>query len=312
MKKFIIQVSAVFLSLVAVFVLITVVADRGLKKTKYENFGEWNDIFGQKIHPDVLIHGSSRAWVQYNTAMIDSALSVDSYNMGMDGTPFDGQYLRFKACLANGIVPKMVIQNVDWETIERNVPPYQAYQLLPYLSDPEFGKDVIRMGMLSPYDVYVPFVKYSRYLKAIGIGWLESLGIKHFDSGKYKGYKGADSRWDGSNFEQRKREEMKAFEPDREVEKIFFGFLDTCREKHIEVVLVYSPPYYKLNDYMDTDRITGYYKEIAEKYNIRFLDFSKDSVSLDVNNYYNVTHMNRTGSGKFTRALVERLKEGRE
>lgn len=308
MKKFIIQLSAVFLFLVTAFILITVITDRGLRKTRYENFGEWNDIFGQKIHPDILIHGSSRAWVQYNTAIIDSVLSVDSYNMGMDGTPFDGQFLRFKACLTCGIIPKMIIQNVDWETIKRSTPPYQAYQLLPYLHHLEFGKDIIEMDMLSPYDVYVPFVKYSGHLKAIGVGWIEAFGIKHLDSGKHKGYKGTDSRWDGSNFEQLKRKKMRTFEPDKEVEKMFFEFLITCKKLNIEVVLVYSPPYYKLNDYMDTDKITSYYHTIAEKYHIRFLDFSKDAVSLDINNYYNATHLNRTGSAKFTQALVESLK----
>lgn len=290
------------------FSIITILVDNGLRKTEYDNYKEWNDIFGQKINPDILIQGTSRAHVQYNTYIIDSALHVNSYNMGINGSPFDIQYLRFKACMTNKIIPKIIIQNVDWETIDRNDPPYQPEQFLPYLTDNEFKKQVALEKILPKYKTAIPFLKYSGELKVVQLGLMEALGLHHISSEKHKGYIQSPKKWNGDNFEERKNRGYAPFTINKSVEVLFNDFLLECHNRNIKVILVYSPPYYELNKLFPRQQVINYYKRIAEQYKIHFIDLSKDSISYNKANYANSTHFNQTGAEKFSRKLTEKLK----
>jgi hypothetical protein len=277
--------------------------DHGLRKTEYENFKEWNDIFSQRIKPDLLIQGSSRAKVQYSTVVMDSLLKTDSYNMGMNGSPFDVQYTRFKACIMNGIIPKVIIQNVDYETITRNSPPYQPYFFLPYINNREFKKQVANQNLLPAYKRSVFFLKYAGELKAILTGLIEFCHLHHFRSVKHKGYEGNNMKWNGANFERRKRQPIMAFTVDKDVDVLFNDFLKECKQYNIKVIMAYSPPYYELNDYLETEKIFDYYHAIAKKYDIPFLNYSCDSISFDKTNYYNATHMNQRGAELFSKKV---------
>lgn len=309
MKKFIINILLFSIAIFSIFSLLSFLVDRGLRKSEYGNLKEWNEIFDKKISSDILVQGSSRAWVQFNTFILDSILNGNSYNMGMDGSPFDVQYLRYKACVNNNIQPKLILQNVDWDTMSKNATVYQKYQFLPYINDPDFEEQVLKEGLLSKSDIYIPFLKYSGQTKAIQIGLSEFFGVKHFVSAKHKGYAGADVSWDGSNFEKRKKQGKIRWSINPQVEQLFKEFLSDCKKRNIKVVLVFSPAYHELSEMIvgRTD-LLSYYEAMARDYNAGFVDFSTDSLSLDKNNFYNATHLNKRGSELFTLKLTNQLK----
>src|ERR1700761_3042758 len=77
MKKFIFQ----FLIFLAPFFLIAPFADiflsRELKKSHVyadSEYPTWNDILYGKVNAEIIINGSSRAWVQINPTMIEDSL----------------------------------------------------------------------------------------------------------------------------------------------------------------------------------------------------------------------------------------------
>ena len=227
----------------------------------------------------------------------------------MDGTPFDVQYVKYKAYVENNKYPKMILQNVDWDTMDKNVPVFQKYQLLPYLNDPYFENQLLKNNIITNSDVYLPFLKYAGEPQAIKVGFSEYLGIQHFISQKHHGFLGAPENWDGANFEIRQKSGKMIWSKNKDVEKLFIDFLNDCQKKNIKVVLVFAPFYYKLAYLIeDFKGLKTYYRDIAKKNNVVLLDFSLDSMNHNENYFHNVSHLNKRGADVFTLKLVTKLK----
>jgi len=310
MKKFLIYILGLSIVIILLFSLITFITDKGLEKSEYGNLKEWSDIFDKKIHSNIVIQGSSRAWVQFNTYILDSVLNADAYNMGMDGTPFDLQYVKYKSYVENNKYPELILQNVDWDTMDKNIPVFQKYQLLPFLNNHYFGEQLLNNNIIPYKDVYLPFLKYTGEPKAIQVGIAEYFGIKHYASPKHKGFMSVEENWNESNFKKRKNGGKVHWVKDPEVEKLFIEFLQDCQSKNIKVVLVFAPYYHELdNIIIDMTGLKTYYRNIAKEFKVDFLDFSTDSISNDKKYFYNASHLNKKGDEIFTLELARMLKE---
>jgi hypothetical protein len=229
--------------------------------------------------------------------------------MGMDGTPFDVQYVKYLSYVENNNYPKVILQNVDWDTMDKNTPVFQKYQLVPYLSNHSFKDHLLSYKILTRSDVYFPFLKYTGEPKAIQIGFSEFFGIQHFLSPKHKGFLAVNKKWDGDNFERRKKNGKSHWHRNIEVERLFVDFLLDCKKKNIRVILVFAPCYYENAETMvDFNGLKTYYGDIARKYNLAFLDYSLDSISYNKNNFYNASHLNKKGAEAFTLKLANQLK----
>lgn len=310
MKKFLGNILIFLILIFSIFGTITVLTESGLRKSEYGNLKEWNDIFDKKVNADIIIQGSSRAWVQFNTYIIDSVLNVKSYNMGIDGSPFDIQYLRYKAYIQNNKAPKIILQNVDWDLMDKNQSVFQKYQFLPFTTNNEFRTELLNQNLLPKTDMYLPLFKYSGQLKAIQIGLSESLGLKHYTTEKHHGFAGSANSWDGTNLGKTRKEGKIKWVKNTQLEKQFMEFLKDCNRRNIKVVLLHAPIYYELATLFENqNNIIKYYKNIAEKHHLVFLDYSTDSISYSKNNFYNASHLNKRGEELFTSKLVIDLKK---
>ena len=309
MKKFLSYIFCFTFVIIFLFSLITCITDKGLKKSEYGNLKEWNDIFNKNIHANIVIQGSSRAWVQFNTYILDSVLNADAYNMGMDGTPFDVQFVKYKSYIENNKYPEVILQNVDWDTMDKNIPVFQKYQFLPFLNNHNFDEQLLKNKIIPYKDVYLPFLKYAGESKAIQVGISEYFDIRHYASPKHKGFLGVDENWNESNFERKKNGGKVHWKKNPEVEKLFVDFLQDCKSKKIKVILVFAPYYHELNGIiLDLNGLKDYYKNIAKKYNVELLDYSVDSISFNKKYFHNVSHLNKKGAEKFTLKLANKLK----
>ena len=309
MKKFLIQIFGFSVVMLLLFSTITYITDSGMHKSEFGNLNEWNEIFEKKITADIIIQGSSRAWVQFDTYIVDSVLNTNSYNMGIDGSPFDVQYVRYKSYIENNKYPKVILQNVDWDLMDKNTPVFQKYQFLPFLGNHYFEEQLLKNNIIPFSDCYLPFLKYSGQPKALEVGFSEFLGIQHYKSEKHKGYAGSDENWNGNNFENRKKGGKFRWVKNPELEKMFIDFLLDCKSKNIKIVLVFAPVYYELTELMiNFKELSLYYNEFAQKYNLVFLDYSLISLSYNKENFINATHLNKRGSERFTLQLTNDLK----
>ena len=117
MKSFL-KKSAIHFAILAILLfLLQWICDTGLRKSEYENYREWNDAMLGKINAELLIQGSSRAWVHFSPKHLDSAFQINSYNLGIDGYDFLMQDSRLKIYLANNKRPEYIIQVMDITTL---------------------------------------------------------------------------------------------------------------------------------------------------------------------------------------------------
>ena len=74
MKRFVLRLLLFCLLPLPLLYALGKVVDSGLKRSRSLLFSEWNDIYDGKINADMLILGSSKAWVQFSPLILDTAL----------------------------------------------------------------------------------------------------------------------------------------------------------------------------------------------------------------------------------------------
>lgn len=308
MKKILIKSGLFSLLLVILLIIIHLITNAGLRKSDFGNLKEWREIINGKINADIIIQGTSRAWVQYNTLIIDSLLKTNSYNFGMDGSPFDIQFVRFKTYLMNNKAPQIIIQNVDIDLLDLNEVVFQKYQFLPFLDNIEFKQLLEKGEIITLSDYYLPFSAYMGQPKAIQTGFEEFFNIKHYESRKHNGFAANNSEWTDENFKLLSKAGKIKWTKDLKAEKLFNEFISICKNNNIQLILVYAPVYTKYTQLViNFNQSNKYFKEIALKNNLTYLDYSHCSISSNKTYFYNGTHLNGKGAEVFTKMLVKDL-----
>lgn len=315
MRKFIIKGFLLLLP----FLLIAIILppskiDSGLKRSKFSrNYVEWNDIFDSKINTDLLIQGSSRAWVHISPKNLDSAFNLSAYNLGLDGYAFQMQYYRFLIYLKYNKKPKYIIQSLDYFTeFEKNVTLYEYEQFIPFLDNKLIQEAVQNYEGLNYKDLYIPFYKYTHNMKLYyyGLRFL-LLNSKQQSNGKFKGFKVQAKPWDNS-FNNFRHSYPNGFSAgiDTTTLNLFNTFVKYCHEENIKLIFVNCPTYYGATKMLvNKKQIDSIYHSYAEKYNIPYLDYSADNLCYDTLNFYNSQHMNNVGVEKFNVKLVSDLQK---
>jgi hypothetical protein len=296
----------------SMFVLAYIV-DTGLKQSRNENFASWNDLYSSKINVDLLIMGSSRAAFHISPKIIDSTLSLNSYNLGLSAWHFDMQYARFRIYLQHNRKPKYIIQNVDIYGFSKRADVADYQQFLPYLNDTIIQNTI--KGHQGEFDIFqrnIPLLKYKNDPKLAFEGLFDFFGFGNLydTTSKYKGYKGNDYVWN-KDFESFKKRFPKGakYKFDVSVKNQFEEFLAYCKKENIKVVLVYAPEYFEVQSfYKNKHELIKLCNQSVQKYGCYFLDYSKNSLSYNRQYFYNSQHLNKHGSELFSKDLGGQLK----
>ena len=311
MKKFALRLLLFCLAPLPFLFLLNKIVDDGLHKSRHLFYSEWNDLFNGKINADLLIMGSSRAWVQISPKILDSALHLNSYNLGMDGSQFNMQYMRFRIYLQHNRKPKYIVQEVGYTSTlgwfnELPTP----LQFLPYLRDSSIW--AITQWSATPFsqlDRYFPMYKYNNEFPLVKEGVLSYFG-HGVKSTKYKGYEGKEMRWDSSfhNF-IKTNPQGKAWEISPVAVNYFREYLEFCKANDIKVILVYPPAFIQSLDYVkNKEEILGVFNQLSKEYDAPFYNYMYDSLNYSRSNFYNSMHLNKRGSEIFSHKLAEQLR----
>lgn len=311
MKRFILRLLLFCCLPLGVLIPLGYMVDAGLHKSRNFMYAEWNDIFEGHIQADMLIMGSSRAWVHFSPRILDSVLGVNSYNLGMDGTSADLQFERLKIYMRYNKAPKYILQEVGLNsitTLARNLPHYQ--QFLPYLSDSAVWR-VYKNGYknVSVADRYFPLYKYNNQLPTIKEGILSYMG-RSGTSAKYKGYEGQLRYWDSSygNF-IRNNPQKYALDVMPEAIARFKEYIHYCKDHNIKLIFVYAPFYYKAADYIaNLNEVIGMIKELSVEYDVPYMDYTHNFLDSSTTYFYNSQHLNKEGSEIFSNMIAQDLK----
>lgn len=313
MRKFIINI-AIFIS---PFLLLCIPIDIYLSQ-KVENTSEcsgefevWTDIYSSKINCELAIYGSSRAWVHINPEILKDSLKFNAYNFGIDGHNFWLQYLRHIEYQKSNSKPQIIIHSIDIFTLQKKKELYNMSQFLPYmLWNLDIYKSTTSYEGYSAVDYFIPLIRY-RHNTTLVSSLMTSLNQQN-QPYRNKGFKGQQIEWNNDLDNAQKSNTCYSINLDSSSITLYEHFLEDCKSKNIEVILVYTPEYIDGQKYVSNRKeIIDFYKAIATKYKLLFLDYSNNYLCFDKKFFYNAEHLNAIGADIFTRILASDLKKAR-
>ncbi len=307
MIKFLIKLGITAISLLAFAWGLDLIITHNLRHSDARMFHTYNAIYNGDLQCDALVMGSSRGQVQYSTSIIDSITGLNCYNISVDGRCIDAEVTIYNFYRRHCPKPKLIIQNVDWGTLQMSNG-YEREQYLPYLrSDKLLFNEIKDREDFTWADHYIPLWRYSGYHETIkeGLGLPAKMARpKNID----KGFIATDKEWDGAAFRQI---DTLGLTVNPEAVEIFDRYLAQCQSEGIQVVMVYAPFYIGATRKMGpaADTMFALYQSFADRYGCQILNYTYDSISYDTLNFYNASHLNRRGAEQFSIKLAKDLKE---
>lgn len=301
MKQFLKTILLLTCILLVLNVVLDILFTKALNRSQGIVYREWNNIIHNTVDADLLVVGSSRAWVQYDPYIMDSVLSVNSYNLGLDASHIQRQIVKYEVYRHyQKKKPSILIINFDyWGDWEINY--WQREQFFPYLVYPYIRKAITRREPFSKAELYLPMYRYYKQ----GIASLTKCTAtenKKVKGSWYKGYLANELMWDGSRLAEIDTIRFSSL-PD--VVDEFDEFLAGLQKDGIKVIFVSSPIYIGATERLvNPDDFYAFRDSLSTKYNIPVLDYIYDDICYDTTYFYNATHLNKTGAQKFTMELA--------
>lgn len=269
----------------------------------------WNELYSNQIQADWLIYGSSRAWVQFNPAILENRFSNSVYNMGIDGHNFPMQYLRHSDYLHLYGKPKLILFSVDFFTFEHRGNLFYQEQFLPFmLWNPKMYVIASQYEGFIFLDYWIPLIRYRGKIKEISKRILTSLRQNGSEFYRKKGFASFESDFN-SDFESVKQQ-MKSYttHSDSSTIQLFDQFLRECKRDSIPVILIYAPEYIEGQLFVrNRTEVIRRIEQFASLYQIPFWNYSSDSLSFQKKYFFNSMHLNATGADIFTQSVADRL-----
>jgi hypothetical protein len=314
MRKFIIRVLLFFVPILLIAYSADRLLSRQLKTTHTESgdeFSVWNDLYGGTVNSNVLIYGSSRAWLHFDPKMISDSLNTTAYNLGINGHNFWLQYFRHQLLLKKDSQPKLIIHSLDYFTLEKRPDLYNPDQFLPYmLFDQDIEQTIAGYKGYQPVDYKLPLIRY--YGKKEALGHVVRIMLKSGGDTlvRIRGYRGDEKQWNSDLINAKKLMAAYTIKLDSASIALFDQYLRECRDKKIKIIFVYTPEHIDGQQFVkNREAIMLLYKGFSEKYKIPFLDYSNHPISFQRQYFYNASHMNKGGAELFTRDLIGELKK---
>ena len=311
MKKFLIRLSLFTVLILVLASVLDLIVTNLLQKSRQLDYGVWNDILHGKVNSDIVINGSSKAWVQVNTAIIEERFKTTAYNIGLDAFGFNMQHCRHRLLLKYNKSPKLIIHVVDVNMFDDDSVLYNKNQFLPYLNNDIINHQIQSYDGLNLFDKNIPFYRY--------VG--EQATLKHASKillrpdlnqpDKYRGFAGQHLGWTDDYANARKQY------PDGILVQVypvyvnlFKSYIADCIRRKIKIVVVYSPEFKAGQNFQrNSGDVLQLIENIASEYGIPFLNFRSDRNLEARKYYYNNNHLNAEGADIFTNLLCDKLEK---
>lgn len=312
MRKFILKILYFTIPIILLIYPLDLIISNLISNSEDYALGEtkvWNDIYNGNVNSELVVYGSSRAWVQFNSQILADELNQSTYNLGVDGHNFKLQYFRHKELLRFNTKPKKIIMSVDIFSLKFQDELYNQQQFLPFMLWNENIKDYLSKYIgFSVYDFYIPLFRYKGSLSTFKTIIYNLLG-KEPEFRRIKGYRAVEEQWNNDFYNAKSKNDFYEIKIDSTTSNLFESFIRECKNEKIELILVFSPEYIEGQNYVKNrvELITKY-QNFAKKYNLLFLDYSNNPICLEKKYYYNAQHLNKDGSEAFTKQLIKDLK----
>lgn len=294
---------------VALLYLVREAEYAGVRRNEKGEFAKLREMFLEPQQYDILVIGSSRAEAHFNTALIDSATGLRSFNAGLLGATSPLMQTAFDAYLENSRNPELVILNIDYHTPGDSPDTIHDFpRYFPYLANKKLYKGLCRQDQRFPYFRYLPFYSMpyfgTRYLNAAVRGYSGRIG--YYDSLTCQGYLPLlpEKPVDPDTF----RFPVYSRLPSPEIMEGYAGIIRSCRDRGIDVIIVLSPLYKQFSKWLTNEaEVVSYLHDFAAEQNVRLFNYSRSAVCDDKSLFADPAHLNREGSNRFTRIFIRDL-----
>lgn len=306
MKRFIVKLIGYATITLIIFSVADMFLSRKLRNSTVLEFQAWNNIYNQKLRNDMVIMGSSRAFVQFNPRIIDSVLHVNSYNLGYNASLVNRQIERYYAyCRIQNWEPKTIIYSIDYGTLSGISVNFEKEQFYPYFFyDRDLMESFDKYQHFSLMEKYIPFWRYCTCFLDFHV--YDVLTNPEEKELFYKGFKNNRIKW--VNDLVIGKDSLK-YTCSEEALRIFKNYIKDMHSKGKNIIFVYAPLYTEFSKkFKGIDGMYTVFGDIAHEYNIPILDYSHDPICSDTSFFYNSAHLNRIGADIFTLQLSNDLK----
>ena len=195
MRRFL-RFGALFLLILLVLChIIDYMVTTGLRQTALPTYAEWNAVVSGDAAADVIIQGSSRAWVGLSPAILSDRLDMSCYNLAVNGYPLDMQLARYRLYREHDQKPQVIIQAVDTYSFTTRPDLLDNNQFLPYFDEEAVREAIEPYGYFHWYDYELPLARYRGKVELIWRGLAELFGARHYTTTRERGYQPQDLQW---------------------------------------------------------------------------------------------------------------------
>lgn len=309
MKKFLQNIAIFVVSILVLATIVDMMVSQGLRYTPKNHLETMNIVMHETPQNDVLILGTSRGANAYDTHILDSILQCDSRNLSVSGKAFRINNLRYQAYRRNNPAPKLIIVDIDHIELGEGTLGFENYMFYPYMTD-TLVKPVLEMNHLNWLDRHIPMYRYRGDYKYIGLGLCELFNIHHLNNKTAKGY---SPNPNGSFNSDKLMAEIEnnpdgiGVGTDSAVLAIFTSFLAQAKAEDVQVIMVYSPLYYLVQENLSQKwpMVIHLYDSLGIEYDVPILDYQKSEINRDSTCFIDGNHMNKHGAEVFTTQLAK-------
>ena len=161
MVKFIKKLIIFIIPIVIACFLLDPLFTKAIRKSQGGVIHVWDDIVEGKLDADVFICGSSRALNHFDPSILQDSLGMSVYNLGMSGQTLLMIKTRYDVALKYNKQPKLVVLNVDFNTLVKMSDLFEYNFFAPYLNEPEIKAAAkCYTGGFDFFDYNLPLVRY--------------------------------------------------------------------------------------------------------------------------------------------------------
>lgn len=239
---------------------------------------------------------------------------MSCFNMGMNGTGLQMQLPILKAYIEANESPKVIIQEVGVTSFNRPKQDkliYNKSQYMPFLNNETLYSQLSNFDNEMWKYKHLPFYDFLLYRDNMYDAAQTLLGEELENRRQDNGYRPTNRKWDGS-FDEFKKRYPEGINVG--IEKEFIDYLEqlveVAQSTGADVILVYTPEYFENQELTKNRReVIEQFEMIADKYEIRFFNYSDSSMTQDKGNFYNSQHLKSHAAEKFSSEVGDRLRK---
>lgn len=268
-----------------------------------------NYVMSQKLHTEISVWGASTARINFDTPMMSERLQMSSFNVGLDGTPFQ-QYEGLLREYISYSEPKLIVIAIDINGLGGRNSLYHGHAWLHYVNNENVFNAIRSIDKdLAIKSRFVPLYYLTTYdrrflLRCLKWIYFSTDGEIELEN---NGFHPGPASWLGNK--NRSYDEPFSVPVQRQIVDNIQKVIAEAVRKNIQVAVVVPPCYSEATKLINNRSEFEMALNLLEQKKVRVFNYLDIAMSFDSANFYNNTHLSAPGSSVFTTLFIEDIRD---